>query len=60
MPNPIPTEIKKTGARELTVRWSDGHTSVFSIKYLRSECACARCVSEVTGLRMPNTSDATA
>ena len=50
MPNPL--EIKKTGASEITVRWDDGHVSVFSIKYLRSECMCANCVSEVTGLRI--------
>ena len=54
---PIPTEIKKTGAHQLTVRWNDGHVSEFQIKYLRSECMCARCVSETTGLRIldPNT-----
>jgi DUF971 family protein len=52
MPIPLPLEIKKTGAREITIRWDDGHVSVFAIKYLRSECTCARCVSEVTGLRI--------
>ncbi|HYP26402.1 MAG TPA: DUF971 domain-containing protein [Blastocatellia bacterium] len=52
MATPIPTEIKKTDFLEITVRWDDGHLSVFPIKYLRSECACARCVSEVTGLRI--------
>ena len=49
---PIPTEIKKTDFGEITVRWDDGHVSVLPVKYLRSECACARCVSEVTGLRI--------
>jgi len=48
----IPTEIKKTGPCELTVSWDDGHTSVFGIKYLRSECMCAGCVNEMTGERM--------
>lgn len=52
MANPIPVEIKKTGPRELTVRWDDGHTSVFNTKYLRSQCTCANCVSEITGLRI--------
>jgi DUF971 family protein len=52
MPSPTPTEIKKTGAHQMTVRWDDGHTSVYTIKQLRSECTCARCVSEVTGLRI--------
>ncbi len=50
MPNPL--EIKKTGANEITVRWDDGHVSIYPIKYLRSECLCANCVSEVTGLRI--------
>ena len=49
---PVPLDIKKTGAHEITVRWDDGHRSVFSIKFLRSECGCANCVSEVTGLRI--------
>ena len=52
MPAPIPTEITKTSPSEITVRWDDGHVSVFQIKYLRSECMCANCVSEVTGLRI--------
>jgi DUF971 family protein len=49
---PTPIEIKKTGASEITVRWDDDHVSVYPIKYLRSECLCANCVSEVTGLRI--------
>jgi DUF971 family protein len=49
---PTPLEIKKTGANEITVRWDDGHVSVYPIKYLRAECMCADCVSEVTGLRI--------
>ena len=49
---PTPLEIKKTGASEITVRWDDGHLSVYPIKYLRSECMCAKCVSEVAGLRI--------
>lgn len=52
MPVSTPLEIKKTGPGEITVRWDDGHTSVFPIKYLRTECSCARCVSEVTGERL--------
>jgi DUF971 family protein len=52
MPAPIPTEITKTTPSEITVRWDDGHVSIYQIKYLRSECMCANCVSEVTGLRI--------
>lgn len=54
MSTPTPLEINKTGPTEITVRWDDGHMSVFSIKYLRTECGCARCVSEVTGERLLN------
>jgi len=49
---PTPIEIKKTGAGEITIRWDDDHVSVYPIRYLRSECLCANCVSEVTGLRI--------
>lgn len=49
---PTPTEIKKTGPLEITVQWDDGHTSVFSTRHLRGECTCARCVNEITGLRI--------
>jgi len=48
----VPLQIKKTGPHELTLWWDDGHTSVYSPKYLRSECTCARCVSELTGQRL--------
>lgn len=49
---PSPLEIKKTGPNEITITWDDGHLSIYGIKYLRSECLCANCVSEVTGLRI--------
>ena len=52
MPSPSPLEITKTGARQITVRWDDGHVSVYPIKYLRAECSCAMCVNEITGARM--------
>jgi DUF971 family protein len=49
---PTPTELKKTGPHETTIYWDDDHVSVFSNKFLREECACAGCVSEVTGERI--------
>ncbi|MGH9760222.1 MAG: gamma-butyrobetaine hydroxylase-like domain-containing protein [Blastocatellia bacterium] len=52
MASPVPTEITKTGPAELTVRWDDGHTSVFRTRFLRTECMCAHCVSEMTGERI--------
>lgn len=52
MPNPLPLEITKTSPKEITIRWDDGHTSVYAIHYLRAECMCAKCVNEITGLRV--------
>lgn len=49
---PLPLEINKTGAHEITIRWDDGHVSRYPIKYLRAECMCANCVNEITGLRV--------
>jgi DUF971 family protein len=49
---PTPTEITKTGPQEITIRWDDGHVSVYHTRQLRAECTCARCVSEITGLRI--------
>lgn len=48
----MPTEIKKTAPAEITIRWEDGHVSVFATRHLRLECSCAGCVSEVTGERL--------
>ena len=44
-----PHEIKRTGDREITVTWSDGHVSVFATSYLREACGCAACVDEWSG-----------
>ena len=55
MAKPFPIEITRTNPREMTIRWDDGHVSVYSIHFLRSECACARCVNEITGLRVLDT-----
>lgn len=52
MPHPLPIEITKSSPREITIRWDDGVTSVLAIHYLRAECTCARCVNEITGLRI--------
>src|SRR5579862_2058101 len=54
---PTPLEIKKTGPTEIKVDWDDEHQSLFRTDYLRSECACAGCVNEITGERMIDLSD---
>ena len=39
-----PTAINaKRSAGELTINWSDGHTSVYSFSLLRAACPCAEC-----------------
>ena len=38
-------EIELTGDG-VVVRWSDGHVSEYSAKYLRVNCGCAECVEE--------------
>jgi DUF971 family protein len=44
-----PRAIKKIGASELHILWSDGHTSIYRASYLRRHCRCALCVDEWTG-----------
>jgi DUF971 family protein len=47
-----PVDIRKKGGERLTIRWADGHESVFPSRYLRGLCPCAQCVSETTGRRI--------
>jgi DUF971 family protein len=44
-----PTAIKKIGAAEIHILWSDGHASTYRASYLRRHCRCALCVDERTG-----------
>jgi DUF971 family protein len=58
-----PKEIARTGPREITIAWEDGHVSVFATSYLREVCGCAACVDEWTGVTrivagsIPSTTD---
>jgi DUF971 family protein len=47
-----PAEIRKKGGERITIRWGDGHESVYPARTLRGRCPCAQCVSETTGERM--------
>ena len=49
----------KPNLKELSIRldgihilWEDGHQSYYEHRYLRSQCGCAHCVSEMTGQRL--------
>ena len=54
MPAPsriAPKAIKlAAGNNTLTIRWADGHLSVYSYQYLRDQCPCATC-TDVSGSR---------
>ena len=39
------------------IRWDDGHEGYYGNRYLRSQCSCAQCVSEMTGQRMISLAD---
>jgi DUF971 family protein len=47
-----PAEIRKKAGERITIRWGDGHESVYPARYLRGRCPCAQCVSETTGERV--------
>ena len=42
--NPLPDAIH--------ILWDDGHQGYYQPRYLRSQCGCAHCVSELTGKRL--------
>ena len=48
----VPVEIRKKGGERITIRWGDGHESVYPARRLRGLCPCAQCVSETTGERL--------
>ena len=42
VPNPTRIEVD-IDAQTLTVKWADGHSSVFPLNRLRAACPCANC-----------------
>lgn len=53
-PNAEPRLIRRSDPTRLEIQWADGATSHYSAAELRAACPCARCVNEVTGVRMHN------
>lgn len=47
-----PAELKKIGQEQFKITWEDGHVSAYTFRYLRQNCGCAECRSELTGQRL--------
>jgi ATP-binding protein involved in chromosome partitioning len=45
----MPEEIVGLLRSRITIRWPDGHESVFPARALRLACRCAACVEETSG-----------
>ncbi len=48
---PSPKDIRQVDETTLGITWTDGHESVYAVKYLRESCPCAQCIDEWTGER---------
>jgi DUF971 family protein len=47
-----PRIIRRSDPARLEIEWSDGHKTVYTTAQLRGLCPCARCVNEISGVRM--------
>jgi DUF971 family protein len=47
-----PRVITRSDPARVVVEWLDGETTTFTAAQLRGVCPCARCVNELTGVRM--------
>lgn len=44
--------ITRSDPARLEIEWDDGHHTLYTAAQLRGLCPCARCVNELTGVRM--------
>lgn len=47
-----PTVITRSDPSRLVIEWADGARTEYATARLRGLCPCARCVDEVTGVRV--------
>lgn len=46
---PMPEEIVGLLRSKITIKWPDGHETVYGARTLRLSCRCAACIEETSG-----------